>query len=355
MEEFSGISNALKSLGFTQNEATVYLYILKFGESYPGTLARCCNIKRSTIYGVLEGLEEKGICFPDEKNGQKIYNAISPKELIERQKEKLFDLDLYATEVERLLKEKQPKQHDKKYIKGSEMSFLGEVIMEKYEKEVGGIVALFVKENEGEHIELLQIGKNTECEYAIKIAKKAVGMRFTSYINPQNEVGKTVKEAKKYTGTLLQNFLFPAVPSFLSKEIQKKLNIVKIASLPVAYRKNIVAAILVGFRSEKEYKEKLPKINRFFYQHAKYLFLAKQHEVLRKGFLKISNLGKKSDHLFIKNIRKDITKFKKLSLNNYAKKILHRIGRNIDLFEREKLEVESESAYLLKQVKKIDK
>lgn len=51
----------LYKLGFSEKEASVYLTLLRIGPSMASTLARLSNIKRTSIYDVLNGLLERNL------------------------------------------------------------------------------------------------------------------------------------------------------------------------------------------------------------------------------------------------------------------------------------------------------
>ncbi|MFA6023716.1 MAG: helix-turn-helix domain-containing protein [Candidatus Gracilibacteria bacterium] len=79
---------ALTSLGFRPNEAQVYLTVLELKEALPGTVARRSKLKRSTIYLLLEGLEQKGLLQKVRKNGNIVFKAGSPESFIAQEQKK---------------------------------------------------------------------------------------------------------------------------------------------------------------------------------------------------------------------------------------------------------------------------
>ncbi len=80
--------NDLKSLGLNTYEAKLWLALLSLGSSSAGKLSDIANVPRSRSYDVLESLEKKGFIIT--KLGKPIqYLAISPKEVMERLKNKI--------------------------------------------------------------------------------------------------------------------------------------------------------------------------------------------------------------------------------------------------------------------------
>ncbi len=93
------VENILKGLGFQDNEVKVYIANLELGMTQVSNIARFSGIKRTTLYGILEKMEEKKILKKHVKNGVTYYEAINPDDLysiLEKQvlwlKEKLPEL-----------------------------------------------------------------------------------------------------------------------------------------------------------------------------------------------------------------------------------------------------------------------
>ena len=86
------LANILKSLGFNDYEAKVYLACLELGKSSILEIARKAHIKRTTVYNVVNSLLEKGLLskYEDEK-GQKLL-AESPEKLLDMLQQKEKDL-----------------------------------------------------------------------------------------------------------------------------------------------------------------------------------------------------------------------------------------------------------------------
>lgn len=94
MEEF------LTQLGLNQKQAKVYLACLELGEEVVSQIAKKAGLNRITTYEILKGLDIKGfVRFSKEKN--KIhFSPVSPKQLINRFKNSLQQLEGHQLELE---------------------------------------------------------------------------------------------------------------------------------------------------------------------------------------------------------------------------------------------------------------
>jgi sugar-specific transcriptional regulator TrmB len=85
-EKLQGI---LKDIGLSEDESNVYLSALSLGETSVLKLARATNIKRTTIYGIIDGLKEKGLMRIELRGLKQFYVAENPERLdimLERRK-----------------------------------------------------------------------------------------------------------------------------------------------------------------------------------------------------------------------------------------------------------------------------
>ena len=77
LEEF------FQKLGLTNNEQTVYIFLLKHGYCIASVLAKRLNIKRVTAYAILGSLEKNGLVATFRKNDVTYFEAVSPKKLLQ--------------------------------------------------------------------------------------------------------------------------------------------------------------------------------------------------------------------------------------------------------------------------------
>ncbi len=80
----------LKEIGLTDDESAVYLASLSLGTTTVLKIAKATNIKRTTIYGIIDSLKEKGLMRVELKGLKQLYAVESPERLnlmLERKKD----------------------------------------------------------------------------------------------------------------------------------------------------------------------------------------------------------------------------------------------------------------------------
>ncbi len=85
----------LNELGLGENEAKVYLACLNLGPATILKIARSAEIKRTTVYSVIESLKQKGMVNIELKGFKQLYVAQDPtnlEQILERKRETLRDL-----------------------------------------------------------------------------------------------------------------------------------------------------------------------------------------------------------------------------------------------------------------------
>lgn len=73
----------LLKLGFSSNQARVYLALLELGQSRAGLIITRAMLPRQTVYNTLAELEEKELIFSVIKSGRKNFQTKDPQQLIE--------------------------------------------------------------------------------------------------------------------------------------------------------------------------------------------------------------------------------------------------------------------------------
>ena len=79
----------LEQLGFTKNQAIIYLELLKHPEQTGGELSKKINLDRSFTYGILKNLISKGLISFIIKDSKRIYSASHPENLLKDTEEKM--------------------------------------------------------------------------------------------------------------------------------------------------------------------------------------------------------------------------------------------------------------------------
>lgn len=73
----------LKKLGLTEKQGQVYLAMLELGESGMTKIAKKANLKRPTVYLIIDELNILGLSSEIVKGKKKFYSAVHPKRLVE--------------------------------------------------------------------------------------------------------------------------------------------------------------------------------------------------------------------------------------------------------------------------------
>lgn len=76
------IESFLQTLGLTENETRVYLYLLTHGESIASIISKRLGIKRASVYQVLESLEAKELIVQFSKNNVAYFDSVDPDDLV---------------------------------------------------------------------------------------------------------------------------------------------------------------------------------------------------------------------------------------------------------------------------------
>ena len=96
------LKNALGTIGLNENEMTVMLVLLENGPMLVAAVAKAAKLNRSTTYGVLKLLSEKGLASLVKKGSAVRYQSIAPNQLsgyIERKREILAETKQQINEL----------------------------------------------------------------------------------------------------------------------------------------------------------------------------------------------------------------------------------------------------------------
>jgi len=89
----------LGKIGLDENEAKVYLAALELGEASVQQLARKSGVIRTTIYGIIPQLKERGLLSSSSRKVKTVYVAESPIKLKNDLKEKEYFLEKLLPEL----------------------------------------------------------------------------------------------------------------------------------------------------------------------------------------------------------------------------------------------------------------
>lgn len=88
----SDLSKSLESIGFTANEAKVYVALLELGRGTVAKIAERAKINRTTGYNLLSTLVQRGMVSSSGKGARQEYVAESPDRLVAYMKKEAEDL-----------------------------------------------------------------------------------------------------------------------------------------------------------------------------------------------------------------------------------------------------------------------
>ncbi len=86
------VQESLKNIGLSNKEVSVLLVLLQHGPTLASSIARSARLNRTTTYGILGELAQKGLISSAKKDGSTRYQSIEPELLpqyIERKREDL--------------------------------------------------------------------------------------------------------------------------------------------------------------------------------------------------------------------------------------------------------------------------
>lgn len=82
------IINKLEALGFSKQDASVYVELLKLGESAVGPLIEKTSMHRELVYGTLKRLEQQGLAQSIEKKKIRHYQITDPQLISQKSEDK---------------------------------------------------------------------------------------------------------------------------------------------------------------------------------------------------------------------------------------------------------------------------
>lgn len=100
------IRDVLKSIGFEDQEITIYLFILKNGSSTQQEISDKNQIVRQTVYDIMKKMLAKGYVSLSKEGKKKLYTSISPEILLNRLKEKQESFEKIIPLLAKIKKEK---------------------------------------------------------------------------------------------------------------------------------------------------------------------------------------------------------------------------------------------------------
>ncbi len=100
----------LREIGLTSNEIKVYEALLHFGEATTNQLTVKSKVHRSNVYDALNKLIEKGLASMVFMKGEKKFQAIHPKRLLEIEKEREIKIENILPKMEKMFLSSEEKE-----------------------------------------------------------------------------------------------------------------------------------------------------------------------------------------------------------------------------------------------------
>jgi len=107
--EIQELKENLKEIGLSASEATIYLTLLKSGESSVAEISQFSGLHRTNIYDSLEKLKEKGFVAYVLKGKKQFYRASDPElvlNYLKEKEEKIFNIIPKLKDLQKEIKEK---------------------------------------------------------------------------------------------------------------------------------------------------------------------------------------------------------------------------------------------------------
>lgn len=103
-------AESLQKIGFSLNEAKVYLALLEFGQAMAGEISKKSQVNRTSTYDAIERLVEKGFVKYILQANRKVFQPVAPASIIEHLKEQEGLVNQLIPELNLLYKKNKEKE-----------------------------------------------------------------------------------------------------------------------------------------------------------------------------------------------------------------------------------------------------
>ena len=223
----------LKEYGLTEKEAKLFLICLKTGETTANRLSELIDLPRSTVYDILQKLQNQGLISTTIKGNKTHYTANNPKVLLKSLDDKKYKIERI---MPRLI-EIQNQIHDKP-------------IAEVYEGKKGIIFALDSILNNAKSIKLIGSRKNAikviqyhPDNFIAKRVEKKIPIKQILEESPEARKLKTLKFSKaKYLDSIKnsKNVVFIYEDTVVNLILAPELSAIRIQSQEYAQFQEIL-------------------------------------------------------------------------------------------------------------------
>lgn len=93
------LKSVLQDFGLTENEAQIYLILLRLGSASASEITQKSKIHRINVYDILERLQEKGLVSYVILGKRKNYEAVDPRKILDLEEEKRKKIEQILPEL----------------------------------------------------------------------------------------------------------------------------------------------------------------------------------------------------------------------------------------------------------------
>lgn len=111
-------AKVLEDIGFTKNEVSVFLSLLRIGTSTIADITKESGIHRANVYEIIQRLEEKGVVNSVNVSGKKSYKPCNPRNIYDLLMERENKLNKIMPQLVALFESKKEK-YDVQFYRGS--------------------------------------------------------------------------------------------------------------------------------------------------------------------------------------------------------------------------------------------
>jgi sugar-specific transcriptional regulator TrmB len=140
------VRDALIRIGFSENEAEIYIAILRLERAKIAEVLARVEVKRATVYSTIESLIKKGFITGLEIEGRRVYIAEPPERIISKIESKQQELDVQRAIAGRLIKQLQGfqgKDSPRPRVRYYESIEGVRAIQKEFEDQGGDIIQIF--------------------------------------------------------------------------------------------------------------------------------------------------------------------------------------------------------------------
>jgi sugar-specific transcriptional regulator TrmB len=236
------IENTLTDLGFKPKEVKIYLTCLQLGSETAFNIAKKSNLKRPTVYVILDNLLKKGLVTITKTRKATLYSPVNPKRLIKFFKEKESQLEDSLPELESLYNAR-PQKPKIQIFEGAEgITAVYTEIVESFKKgevlcygsidhfisNYQNVMDLWQKEAKNKKHKIRELFNISDSDYAKKYIKEIKQLK-----NP-NHLQRIMPEGKKFINN--DNIIYSNKLAIFSTDKDLFVIVIESADIVNSYR-----------------------------------------------------------------------------------------------------------------------